>query len=113
MPQFSLRVRRHLHLFEDDVLTDDWVVLLQLKFTLLKTLIFCGIVREAGSGRTDKTDIVAHGRRGLSCSEPSGNDLLCLKIRFSLDWWLGPWLTHRPLSNRDSADSLFSRLQLL
>lgn len=69
-------MRGHLVLFEYDVLTYDGIVLLQLKLTLLGALVFGGVVREAGAGARDETDVVAHGRRWLSCARRQSNGFL-------------------------------------
>lgn len=71
-----LRMRRHLLLFEDDVLTNFGIVLFELKLPLLKTLVLRCVVGEAGAGARYKADVVAHGTRGLSRASNAGNDLL-------------------------------------
>src|SRR6187455_2364412 len=58
-----LAVRRHLYLFEDHVLANDRIVLLDLQLTLLGTLVLGRVVREAGTGRRDEADVVTHGAR--------------------------------------------------
>lgn len=75
------RVGRHLHLFEDDMLPNDGVVLLQLELALLSTLVLRRVIREAGSGGRDETDVVAHGTGAVSCPLGLGNEKCAVRSR--------------------------------
>ena len=56
----SLRVRRHLRLFERDVLSYDGVELLQFELALHRSLVLPRVVRKAGTSRRNEADVVAH-----------------------------------------------------
>lgn len=101
----SLRVRRHLHFFEDDVLTHYWIVLLELKLTLLQALVLGRVVGKAGAGTRNESDVVSHGTRGVSRNDGVGNDLCTRGDDFltpsrgiTLDLVASTWLTPRPFS---------------
>jgi hypothetical protein len=80
-------VRRHLHFFEDDVLTHNGVVLLELKLALLQALVLGGVVGEAGAGARNESNVVSHGTRGVSRVHGPGNDLFGEWFNFSLSAW--------------------------
>ena len=81
----SLGVRRHLLFFEDDVLTNDRIVLLKLKLALLQALVLRRVVSEAGPGAGNESDVISHGTRGVSCVPLLGNDLSLIQGDFSFD----------------------------
>ena len=106
-------MRRHLRFFEDDVLTDDGIVLLELKLALLQALVLRGVVRKAGAGSGNEADVVAHGTRQLSRGFRLGNDLFRLDGSFSagsLDEAWATWLTPRPLGSYGHLASVPERL---
>src|SRR5690606_19365396 len=57
-----LAVRRHLRLLEHDVLAGDRIVLFQLELGRLRPLVLRRVVGEAGAGRGDEANVIAHGR---------------------------------------------------
>ena len=59
-------MRRHLRLFEDDVLALDRVVLLELKFVGLGALVLGRVVGEARTGRRNEANVLSHGTRGVT-----------------------------------------------
>jgi hypothetical protein len=60
-----LGVGRHLGFFEDHVLPDDWIVLLQLEFALLSPLVLRRVVGKAGARGGHKSNVVTHGAPSL------------------------------------------------
>lgn len=68
-----LAVRRHFNLFENDMLTDDGIVLLELELTLLGSLVLVRVVCKPGTGRRDEADSIAHGGVRVSCGPADCN----------------------------------------
>lgn len=65
---------RHLGLFEWDVLSDNWVVLLQLQFALHRALVLPRVVRKASTSGRNEANVVAHSERRVPRRCAHGKD---------------------------------------